>query len=86
MIRLTSWNAKSRHILYQTRCRPETSRAAAKNYAMMAHSADRLGHFIHFAAPSEPFTPASLTLYDEMRAAQGKTLMAGAAAKKGLYA
>lgn len=68
-------------------CRPDVGEhAAAKNYAMQARGADRLGHFIHFAAPSQPFTPASLARYDEIRAAQGKILMAGAAANKGLYA
>ncbi|MGC1486376.1 MAG: phytanoyl-CoA dioxygenase family protein [Albidovulum sp.] len=57
-----------------------------KDYAMLARGADRIGNFIHFAPPSANFTPTSLALYDEIRSAQAKFLMAGAANTKGLYA
>ncbi|MEP2030684.1 MAG: phytanoyl-CoA dioxygenase family protein [Paracoccaceae bacterium] len=67
-------------------CRPDVGdHAVAKNYAMQARGADRSGNFIHFAAPKEPFTPASLALYDEIRAAQSKILMSGAEGNKGIY-
>lgn len=56
-----------------------------KDYAMLARGADRPGHFIHFAPPAAPFSPASLSLYDEIRREQAKIYMAGTIGAKGLY-
>jgi len=68
-------------------CRPDIAQQAAeRDYAIQARGADRQSNFIHFAAPTAPFTPDSLALYDEIRAAQGKILMAGTETNKGLYA
>jgi len=54
-----------------------------KDYAMVARGADRIGNFINYAPPSQPFSPQSLVLYDEIRAAQAKALMQGADQSKG---
>jgi phytanoyl-CoA hydroxylase len=69
-------------------CRPDVAqRSADRDYAIQARGADRDGNFIHFAAPTAPFTRDSLALYDEIRTAQGKIMMSGTAPnKKGLYA
>ncbi len=57
-----------------------------KDYAMMARGEDRHGNFIHVPEPKADFTPAALTLYDEIRAAQSKVMMKGAAGKNEMYA
>lgn len=68
-------------------CRPDIAQQdAERDYAIQARGADRLNNFIHFAAPTAPFTPDSLALHDEIRAAQSKILMAGTKNKQGLYA
>jgi ectoine hydroxylase-related dioxygenase (phytanoyl-CoA dioxygenase family) len=57
-----------------------------KDYAILARGADRTGNFINFAPPAAPFTPQSLALYDEIRAAQATALMSGATTdSKGFY-
>ncbi|MEM7732487.1 MAG: phytanoyl-CoA dioxygenase family protein [Pseudomonadota bacterium] len=68
-------------------CTPQIAQqVAAKDYAILARGADRTGHFINFAPPTAPFTPASLALYDEIRDAQTAALMDGATDKgQGLY-
>ncbi len=68
-------------------CTPQIAQQVAdKDYAILARGADRDGNFINFAAPTAPFTPASLALYDEIREAQASTLMKGATQDtQGLY-
>jgi ectoine hydroxylase-related dioxygenase (phytanoyl-CoA dioxygenase family) len=68
-------------------CTPEVAQQVGdKDYAILARGADRTGNFINFAAPTAPFTPQSLALYEEIRTAQAKAIMAGADNSKGLYA
>ena len=68
-------------------CTPEVAQQVGdKDYAILARGADRTGNFINFAAPTAPFTPQSLALYEEIRTAQAKAMMAGADNSKGLYA
>ena len=59
---------------------------AERDFAVLARGADRAGAFTHFVPPHEPFTPASLALYDEIVAAQAKALTAGAKQDVGMYA
>lgn len=59
---------------------------ADKDYAMVVRGADRVGNFIHYAPPSALFTPQSIALYTEIRAARAKAMMAGTSVKKGIYA
>ncbi|MEM6588310.1 MAG: phytanoyl-CoA dioxygenase family protein [Pseudomonadota bacterium] len=68
-------------------CTPQIAQqVASKDYAILARGADRTGNFINFAPPTDPFTPASLALYDEIRDAQTAALMDGATDKgQGLY-
>lgn len=68
-------------------CTPEIAQQVAdKDYAMLVRGADRTGNFINIAPPRATFAPEALTLYDEIRAAQAKAMMAGAQNRKGLYA
>ncbi|MBD3662807.1 phytanoyl-CoA dioxygenase family protein [Sulfitobacter aestuariivivens] len=68
-------------------CTPEIAQQVAdKDYAMLVRGADRVGNFINVAAPTQPFTPASLAIYDEVRTAQSQAMMAGAKVNsKGMY-
>ena len=67
-------------------CTPDVAQQVAeKDYAILARGADRAGNFIHFTPPQASFSPQSLALYDEIRAAQAKALMAGATSNKGYY-
>lgn len=59
---------------------------ADRDYALMARGVDLSGNFIHYAAPTQLFTGASLDLYDRIRADQAKALAKGAAADVPLYA
>jgi len=59
---------------------------ADRDYAMLARGADRHGHFVNIAPPTTLFSPNSLALYDEIRAAQAKALAAGASGDVALYA
>ena len=68
-------------------CTPEIAQQVAeKDYAMLVRGADRTGNFINIAPPRAPFTPESLALYDEIRAAQAQATMKGTDNAKGLYA
>lgn len=68
-------------------CTPEIAQQVAdKDYAMLVRGADRTGNFINIAPPRATFAPEALALYDEIRAAQAKAMMAGAQNRKGLYA
>lgn len=59
--------------------KPEIAQqVAAKDYAITARGADRFGNFISFAPPRATFSPESLALYSEIRAAQNAALMSGA--------
>lgn len=57
-----------------------------KDYAMLARGQDTHGNFITIPEPEADFSPASLTLYDEMRASQSKIMMKGAKGKNEMYA
>ena len=46
---------------------------------MLARGSDTKGNFIHVPMPTENFSPASLALYDDLRAAQAKVMMRGTA-------
>lgn len=69
-------------------CTPEIAQnVAEQDFATLVRGEDRFGHFTNVPAPTANFTPESLALYDEIRAAQAKAMMAGAKAdSKGLYA
>jgi hypothetical protein len=68
-------------------CTPQIAQQVAeKDFAIMARGADRTGNFIHVAPPGAPFAPHALTLYDEIRRAQAKSVMSGTTNDKGLYA
>ncbi|MBR9653578.1 phytanoyl-CoA dioxygenase family protein [Thalassovita aquimarina] len=58
---------------------------AKRDYAMLARGVDRTGNFLHFAPPTELFSPESLTLFDEIRAARAEALTEGADKTVGLY-
>lgn len=68
-------------------CAPQIAQQVAdKDYAILARGVDRLGNFIHFSPPRAPFTPESLSLYEEIRLSQSQAMMKGAKADtKGLY-
>lgn len=53
------------------------NKANHREYAILARGVDRSQAFIHYAPPVGLFTPESLTLYDEIRKAQVRTLAAG---------
>ncbi|MBF9053602.1 phytanoyl-CoA dioxygenase family protein [Rhodobacterales bacterium LSUCC1028] len=59
---------------------------ADRDYAMLARGIDRVGKFIHYTAPQTLFEPRAVDLYDEIRQARAKAMMAGAKAQKGIYA
>ncbi len=60
-------------------CSPQIAQQVAdKDYAILAQGVDRVGNFIHFSPPTQPFSPDSLALYDEIRAAQAQAMMKGA--------
>ncbi|WP_306116481.1 MULTISPECIES: phytanoyl-CoA dioxygenase family protein [unclassified Roseovarius] len=50
---------------------------AKRDFAMLARGADLQGNFIHYAAPTGNFAPHSLTLYDQILAAQRDALSEG---------
>jgi len=67
--------------------RPDTPKQSdAPGFAMLAQGADRTLSRINVAPPAGSFTPAALALYEEVLAAQAKTLAAGAEGKVGFYA
>lgn len=49
---------------------------ASREYAMLARGVDRSQAFIHYAPPTALFSGASLALYEEIKEAQSKVLMA----------
>lgn len=59
-------------------CTPDVAQEVGDtDYAMPARGTDTVGNFIHVPAPEADFTPESLVLYDEIRAAQAKVMMRG---------
>ena len=67
-------------------CTPDIKQQVAEvDYAMLARGSDRFGHFDPVAAPTENFAPDALSRYDDIRTAQAKAMMSGAAQKGSLY-
>jgi len=58
---------------------------ADRDYAMLARGVDRSGNFIHYMPPTDNFSPASLALYEQIRADQAKALAQGAKSDVSLY-
>ncbi len=56
------------------------------NYATLVRGTDRFGHFTHAPAPSEPFAPEALALYDAIRRDQAKVMMKDAKGGTQMYA
>ncbi|MEM9602561.1 MAG: phytanoyl-CoA dioxygenase family protein [Pseudomonadota bacterium] len=59
---------------------------ADRDYAMLVRGADLHGNFVHYVAPPEPFTPASLELYARIRDDQAAALTKGAEQDVAMYA
>ncbi len=55
-----------------------------EDYAMLVRGQDKARNLIHFDPPKADFDPASLALYDKIRAAQAKIMMRGAKTE-GIY-
>ena len=58
---------------------------AEKDYAMLVRGVDKIGNFVNVLPPLGDFTEDSLTVYDEIRRAQAKALMAGSSSAINLY-
>lgn len=59
-------------------CTPDVAQEVGdKDYAMLARGQDDKGNFIHVPEPTRNFSPESLELYEEIRAAQAKVMMRG---------
>jgi len=66
--------------------RPDTPvTGKGQDYAVLARGRDRAQNRINLAPPAGSFTPAGLALYEEVLAAQAKTLADGAAGQVGFY-
>lgn len=66
--------------------RPEIAQEFGdRDYAMLARGEDRFGNFVHVPAPEVPFSPDSLKLYDEIRAARTAILMRDAKGRSAVY-
>jgi ectoine hydroxylase-related dioxygenase (phytanoyl-CoA dioxygenase family) len=66
--------------------RPDTPKAGkGRDYAMLARGCDRSLTRVNMAPPPGSFSPAALTLYEEVLAEQANTLAAGAKGRVGLY-
>ncbi|MEM6985011.1 MAG: phytanoyl-CoA dioxygenase family protein [Pseudomonadota bacterium] len=59
---------------------------ADRDYAMLVRGADLHGNFVNYVGPSEPFSPASLELYDRIREDQAAALTKGAKQDVKMYA
>ncbi|MBW4707707.1 phytanoyl-CoA dioxygenase family protein [Roseobacter sp. YSTF-M11] len=67
-------------------CTPAvTQNVGDTDYALLARGTDRHGHFRQFDPPSALFAPEALAIYDEIRQAQAKVMMAGTDSARGLY-
>ena len=60
-------------------------KVANRDYAMMARGVDTSGNFIHYMPPTSNFSPASLALYETIRADQAKALAKGAEKGVSMY-
>lgn len=68
-------------------CRPDIAQTTGKtDYAALVRGKDTHHNFTHMPAPTADFAPESLTLYDEIRAAQAQVMMKGAAKNPNIYA
>ena len=56
-----------------------------RDYAMLVRGCDKVGGWINIAAPSQPFEPPALALYDEILQFQAATLTAGTEDAVSLY-
>lgn len=61
-------------------------KVAQRDYAILARGVDYSGNFIHYMPPTDNFTPASLDLYEKIRADQNAAFAQGADAAVSLYA
>ena len=52
---------------------------------MLVRGVDKIGNFVNVLPPLGDFTEDSLTVYDEIRRAQAKALMAGSSSAINLY-
>ena len=65
---------------------PEVAQEVGEmGFAMLVRGQDTSGNFVHLPPPDAAFSPASLALYDKVRAAQAKVIMKGASQKTGMY-
>ena len=60
-------------------------RVGAKDYVMAARGEDRFGNFEHVERPQSTFAKESLSLYEDIRAEQAKTLMKDASKGNAIY-
>jgi len=58
---------------------------AERDYAMLVRGVDLHGHHTLLAAPTEPFPPRMLELYEQMRTDQAQALAAGAKSGVDMY-
>ncbi|WP_299191925.1 phytanoyl-CoA dioxygenase family protein [uncultured Litoreibacter sp.] len=66
--------------------RPDIVPAEGRTEAMLARGSDTSGRATLLPAPQANFEPAALALYEDVRQAQAKVMMDGAATNKGIYA
>ncbi len=66
--------------------RPDVVPSEGRTDAMLARGSDTAGRARLIPAPKANFEPDALALYEEIRAAQAKVMMEGAAKNKGIYA
>ncbi len=66
--------------------RPDAVPAEDRTDVMVARGSDTSGRATMIPAPAANFEPEALALYEEIRQAQAKIMMDGAAANKGIYA
>ncbi|WP_299303471.1 phytanoyl-CoA dioxygenase family protein [uncultured Litoreibacter sp.] len=66
--------------------RPDIVPAEGRTEAMLARGSDTSGRATLLPAPQANFEPAALALYEDVRQAQAKVMMDGAATNMGIYA
>ena len=70
-------------------CTPDVAQQVGdKDFAMLARGTDTKGNFIHVPDPTKNFSPNSLALYKDIRAAQAMVMMRGTenSGPSGIYA
>ncbi|MEM9432665.1 MAG: phytanoyl-CoA dioxygenase family protein [Pseudomonadota bacterium] len=65
--------------------RPNIAAQKGSDYAMLARGQDRAGNFHLIDPPEENFAPDHVALYEKIRHAQAKVMMAGASSKTEMY-